>query len=97
MSNIVKFPCSQHVESKQEQSELIDMPENELEKMYDSPDDYISSEKCFKCGKVLKHGYDSEEIWYFVNQRGGYGSQLDGSQVDIKVCDFCMMKFLGVK
>lgn len=50
-----------------------------------------SKDKCYKCQKQL----DENDFIWFINQQAGYGSSIDGDKVNIKVCDDCMIKFLG--
>lgn len=96
MSKLVKFPLRQQPELEQPEIEILELNETDFEKMYAPPEDYVCNDKCFRCKKPLKDKYN-EQAWYFCNQQGEYASQLDGSRVDIVVCDSCMMGFLGIK
>jgi len=56
----------------------------------------ISKDKCFKCGKEIDYMQPlHEQIWNIQGQ-AEYGSKLDGSYVNISICDECLMKFLGI-
>lgn len=83
--------------------DLIQFPSMQIE---DIPDDlgyiednqhFISYDKCYSCGKEIDfNDIQGEQIW-FVSQFAGYGSKVDGSYVDIRICDTCMMEFLEKK
>lgn len=69
-------------------------PEDELELLYkefaQELTKYICHDKCYKCGKPLN---ENDYVWP-IQHRAGYGSKIDGSFVNIKLCDDCMIAFL---
>lgn len=84
MAKIISFRQSQKT---QEDKELELLYQQNESKNYTNDDDNC----CFKCGKVLD--LNNDFIW-FINQQAGYGSELDGSWVNIIFCDDCLRDFL---
>lgn len=58
--------------------------------------------ECFKCGKTeeieAKDDYETEHLlegWHLLDLgRQGYGSNLDGCDVDFELCDECLIMFV---
>jgi hypothetical protein len=56
---------------------------------------------CNKCGKTETWGNKDEEAWIYLETwhnihlgRMGYGSGLDGSDVNFELCDNCLCEFI---
>jgi len=113
-SKIIKFPgVQQPVQQPETDSEfelnlledsyceitLEDIPDvDEIDYQYEDNQDFISNDKCYKCGKEIDFtAHQHEQSWYFVKGQAEYGSQLDGSEISIWVCDTCLVSFLGSK
>jgi len=86
MSIIINFPLMKQLDQPQDDIDGLEMISNCIEH-------YFSKDKCYKCGETF---IEDEHIW-FINQMAGYHSQLDGSSVDVQICDKCLINFLGVK
>lgn len=53
---------------------------------------------CFKCGKETKYIKDTmleNECWSIYLGRAGYGSGLDGCDVEFDLCDDCLIAFVN--
>lgn len=57
---------------------------------------------CYKCGKT--HEWNTKDDWAFTYNeewhyiglgRQGYGSSLDGSDVNFEICDDCLYEYIG--
>ena len=111
MSNkIIKFPGVQQPVLKPEtdpefelnlpdsycEITLEDIPDvDEMDYQYEDNQNFISTDKCYKCGKEIDYmKVNSEQMWNIYDQ-AGYNSQLEGSHVNIKICDTCLVFFLG--
>jgi hypothetical protein len=58
--------------------------------------------ECDKCGKIIEYipnnRYDfveENQCWSFKTGRAGYGSKLDGSDVNFDLCDDCLYEFIN--
>lgn len=96
-SNIVYFPQN-HCQRIAPQPEIPEIDIDKLEDidfaaMYSPPEDYISHDKCYKCGHVFT---EDDYVWR-IESNPGYKSKLDGSQVSIKICDDCVIEILQNK
>jgi len=72
----------------------VDIPEVDdidINLMYSENENYITRGVCYRCGHVFD---EDEHVWY-IRQQAVYGSQLDGSEVSIQICDTCLVDFLG--
>ena len=97
MNKVIKFPVTaQEPEYLQDILSEEDVPDvDEIDYQYEDNQNFISTDKCYKCGKEIDYmKVNSEQMWYIYDQ-AGYNSQLDGSHVNIKICDSCLVDFLG--
>lgn len=60
--------------------------------------------KCDKCGKTIKYSKNKNEYyskqmknrcWSIDLGRAGYGSRLDGSDIDFDLCDDCLIEIIN--
>lgn len=93
--NIINFPLHQQPEPELQEINIDELNNSDFEKMYAPSEDIVCNNKCLKCGQALKNEYD--QVWYFCSQQAGYGSSIDGTRVNISVCDSCIMEIIGMK
>ena len=88
MCKIINFPVPRWPEPTKQP----ELPPNDIdyEMIYAENEDYICKGKCYRCEKVFS---EDDHIWS-INQRGGWPSRLDDSQIDIEICDDCMVSWL---
>lgn len=62
----------------------------------------LSEHYCYKCGKKEswkikdQDAWVKEEAWHrFNNGRAGYGSRLDGSDIEFELCDNCLYHYVN--
>lgn len=81
---------------------------DKCEEVFDTEHDCLEHEKecgiekhflCDKCGKDYTYtndpyGWESEGFHYFNLGRPGYGSGLDGCEVQFQICDDCLIGFI---
>jgi len=100
MAKILNFPLTvqQPVPEPEYIQELSieDIPDvDEMDYQYEDNQHFISNDKCYKCGKEIDFTANLHEQMWHIQGRAGYGSQLDGSQISICICDTCLVFFLG--
>lgn len=93
--NIINFPLRQRIEPPHAELPEINIEELDdyYEAMYSPPRNYISRDRCYRCGHVFTK---DNHVWN-INQMGGYPSRFDGSLVDIEICDDCMCHIFSNK
>jgi len=45
---------------------------------------------CDRCKKVI----ENDDLVWFINQRGEYGSMYDSEHISIDICDSCLDDFM---
>ena len=100
MSKIIDFPGIRWQTKQMELQQPEPQQENEedinYEEIYAEPENFITHGQCYRCGRGLKYDDYNEEIWS-IHQYAEYGSILDGSRIDIEICDTCFVEFLSQK